>query len=48
MQPTLVVVRAFGPYAIGAVITSPEDVAKILAADHADHVVKITPRQTEG
>ncbi len=46
MQPVLVVVRPFGSYAIGDVITSPDVVAKALA-DHPTHVVKITPRQTE-
>lgn len=47
MHPTLVVVRAFGPYAIGDIITAPNTVATILASDHASHVVKTTPRQTE-
>jgi hypothetical protein len=47
MQPNLVVVRAFGPYAIGDVIVAPNLVAQILASDHAAHVVKVTPRQTE-
>ena len=48
MQPTLVVVRAFGPYAIGDVIVAPDVVAQILASDHAEQVVKVKPRQTEG
>jgi hypothetical protein len=47
MQTTLVVVRAFGPYAIGDVITTPALVTQILASDHAEHVVKFAPRQTE-
>jgi hypothetical protein len=47
MQPTLVVVRDFGPHAIGDVIVAPDIVAQILASDHAEHVVKVTPRQTE-
>jgi len=47
MPLTLVVVRAFGPYAIGDVIVASDIVAQILASDHAEHVVKVTPRQTE-
>jgi hypothetical protein len=47
MQPTLVVVRAFGPHNIGDVITATDIVAQILASDHAEHVVKVAPRQTE-
>ena len=47
MQPTLIVVRAFGPHAIGDVIVAVDLVAQILASDHAEHVVKVTPRQTE-
>jgi hypothetical protein len=47
MQPTLVVVRAFGPYAIGDVIVAPDIVAQVLASDHAAHVVKVKPRPTE-
>ena len=47
MQPTLVVVRPFGPHAIGDVIVAPDLVTQILASDHAEHVVKVTPRQTE-
>lgn len=48
MQPTLVVVRPFGPHAVGDVITAPDAIAQILAADHAFHVVKVAPRKTEG
>ena len=47
MQPTLVVVRAFGPHAIGDVITTPDAVAAILASEHAGHVVKLAPRPAE-
>ncbi len=47
MQPTLVAVRPFSSYAIGDVITSSDDIAKILASEHASCVVKVTPRQTE-
>ena len=42
MQTILVVVRPFGSYAIGDVITSPDVIAKALA-DHPTHVVKINP-----
>ncbi len=45
--PTLVVVRAFASYAIGEVITAAEAIAQILASDHAEHVVKVAPTQTE-
>jgi hypothetical protein len=47
MQPTLVVVRPFGPHAVGDVITAADTIAQILASDHANHVVKVSPRQTE-
>ncbi len=47
MQPTLVVVRPFGPHAIGDVITAAADVAKILASDHRDHVVRVASSKTE-
>ena len=48
METTLVVVRAFGAYAIGDHVTAAEAIATILASDHANYVVKITPPQTEG
>ena len=41
MDTTLVVVRPFGPHAIGDRITVPEDVAAMLASPHADHVVAV-------
>ncbi len=48
MEPTqLVVVRPFGTYAIGTVITAADMIAKILASDHADHVVKVAHPSTE-
>ena len=42
MEITLVVVRAFGPHAIGDRITAPEVVAATLASDHAGAVVAIS------
>jgi hypothetical protein len=48
MEPTqVVVVRPFGAYAIGAVITAADAIAKILTSEHADHVVKINHPATE-
>ena len=41
MDITLVVVRPFGPHAIGDRITAPEVVSATLASDHATHVVAI-------
>ncbi len=41
MDITLVVVRAFGPHAIGDRITAPEVVSATLASDHANAVVPI-------
>lgn len=41
MQTTLVVVRPFGPHAVGDVITTPDTVTQILASDHAKCVVKM-------
>jgi hypothetical protein len=39
----LVVVRAFGSYHVGDVVTDSSTVAKILASEHAAHVVRIHP-----
>jgi len=39
----LVVVRPFGPYRIGDVVTEAESVERILESEHAEHVVRITP-----
>ena len=41
MELTLVVVRAFGPHAVGDRIAAPEVVAATLASDHAHAVVAI-------
>lgn len=39
----LVVVRPFGAYRIGDVVTDADAVQRILTSEHADHVVRITP-----
>jgi hypothetical protein len=39
----LVVVRPFGPYRIGDVVTDEQSVERIIASEHAEHVVRITP-----
>lgn len=44
MQFHLVVVRPFGTYAKGAVITNAVDVATILAGENAADVVRIAVR----
>ncbi len=41
MNQHLVVVRPFGPYAKGAVVTDAPTIASILASPYADHVVRI-------
>jgi hypothetical protein len=41
MTVHLVVVRAFGPYAKGDLVTAPAEVAEILAGEHAGHVVRV-------
>ncbi|WP_158746075.1 hypothetical protein [Acidisphaera sp. L21] len=41
MDIILVVVRAFGPHAIGDRITTPSDVTAMLASEHAGCVVAI-------
>ena len=42
MQTNLVVVRPFGPHAVGDRISEPEVVAAILASDHASAVVAVS------
>ena len=39
----LIVVRPFGSWRMGDVVTRCDGVEKILASEHADHVVRITP-----
>lgn len=39
----LVVVRPFGSYRIGDVVTDEETIERIMASEHADHVVRVSP-----
>jgi hypothetical protein len=39
----LVVVRPFGPYRVGDVISDDESIRQILASDHATNVVRVHP-----
>jgi len=47
MDLHLVVVRAFGPYAKGDVVSDAAAVAAILAGEHAGSVVRVTAQQGE-
>jgi hypothetical protein len=42
MTVHLVVVRAFGPYARGDVISDAMQMATVLVGEHADSVVRVT------
>lgn len=39
----LVVVRPFGTYRIGDVVTDEKAIEQIVGSEHADHVVRIVP-----
>ncbi len=39
----LVVVRSFGPYRIGDVVRDAAEVERVLASEHAGHVVRMQP-----
>ncbi len=39
----LVVVRSFGPYRIGDVARDAAEVERVLASEHASHVVRMQP-----
>lgn len=41
MDIKLVVVRAFGAYQRGDVVTDPAEVARVKTCEHADHVVQV-------
>ena len=43
----LIVVRPFGPWRIGDLITDQPSIEKIQASEHADHVVRINPTQED-
>jgi|BEDMetMinimDraft_2_1075160.scaffolds.fasta_scaffold03852_2 hypothetical protein len=42
----LVVVRPFGSYAKGALITDPKEIARVLASEHANKVVRVAGART--
>ena len=39
----LVVVRPFGSYRTGDIVTDEKTMERIVASEHVDHVVRITP-----
>ena len=39
----LVVVRSFGPYRVGDLVRDAAEVDRVLASEHAGHVVRIEP-----
>lgn len=39
----LIVVRPFGPWRVGDVVSEQASIDKILASEQADHVVRIHP-----
>lgn len=39
----LVVVRPFGAYQIGDIVTDERSVDRILSSEHAEHVVRVQP-----
>jgi len=41
----LVVVRSFGPYRVGDLVRDAAEVERVLASEHAGHVVRIEPAQ---
>ena len=41
MKRVLLVVRPFGPYAIGDLVSEPREVRKILTGAHAHDVVRV-------
>lgn len=44
---SLIVVRSFGPYQIGDVITDEHAIEAILSSEHLTHVVRILPLNEE-
>lgn len=48
METALVVVRPFGPYVVGDVITDAAEAAKIGAGEHADNVVRVPHKFASG
>ena len=41
----LVVVRSFGPYRIGDVVRDEAEIERLLASEHAGHVVRMQPAE---
>lgn len=39
----LIVVRPFGPYLVGDVVSDPASVSEVLASEHVEHVVRVDP-----
>ena len=39
----LIVVRPFGPYRVGDVVRDGEEIVRVLAGEHAGHVVRSAP-----
>ena len=39
----LVVVRPFGPYQVGDVVRDEAEIERVLASEHATHVVRMQP-----
>ena len=39
----LIVVRPFGPYEVGDAVRDPVEAERVLAGEHAGHVVRIEP-----
>ena len=37
----LIVVRPFGPWRVGDLVSDEQDVERILASEHAQHVVRV-------
>ena len=48
METALVIVRPFGPYVVGDVITNAAEAAKIGAGEHADNVVRVPHKFASG
>ena len=48
METALVVVRPFGRYAVGDVITDAGEAARIGAGEHADNVVRVPHQFSSG
>ncbi len=39
----LIVVRPFGPWRVGDVVSDQSTIQEIVVSEHADHVVRINP-----